>query len=102
MDLGTIIGLVAGFGLIGWAMMMGSGILPFVDVLKRHADVMSLDADRDYRLDRLARTKLYVTPLGDAADRALDEVWARLTGGLPAHRELIAVKGREVVVPAAA
>jgi len=32
MDLGTIIGLVAGFGLIGWAMMMGSGIMPFVDV----------------------------------------------------------------------
>jgi len=32
MDLGTIIGLVAGFGLIGWSMMMGSGIMPFVDV----------------------------------------------------------------------
>lgn len=32
MDLGTIIGLTAGFGVIGWAMMLGGGIMPFVDV----------------------------------------------------------------------
>lgn len=76
--------------------------LPFVDVLKHHADVLSLDADRDYRLDRLARTQLYVSPLGEAADRAIDEVWSRLTGGLPAHRETVRVKGREIVVPAVA
>jgi cell division protein ZapE len=76
--------------------------LPFVDVLKAHAQVMSLDADRDYRLDRLSRTKLYVAPLGDAADRALDDVWMRLTGGLTPHREMIEVKGREITVPAVA
>ena len=31
MDLGTIIGLVLGFGLIGGAMMIGGGIMPFMD-----------------------------------------------------------------------
>lgn len=31
MDLGTIIGLVLGFGLIGAAMMIGGGIMPFMD-----------------------------------------------------------------------
>lgn len=75
---------------------------PFIDILKAHADVMSLDADRDYRLDRLSQTKLYVAPLGERADRAIDDAWKRLTGGVPPHRELIEVKGREIVVPAAA
>ncbi|MFZ2100880.1 MAG: cell division protein ZapE [Oricola sp.] len=76
--------------------------LPFVAVLKAHADVVGLDADRDYRLDRLSHTKLYVAPLGEAADRAVDDVWERLTGGVPPHREMIEVKGREIVVPAVA
>lgn len=31
MDFGTIIGLVLGFGLIGMAMMLGGGIMPFMD-----------------------------------------------------------------------
>ncbi|MCI5074984.1 cell division protein ZapE [Oricola sp.] len=74
--------------------------LPFIDVLLAHTQVMSLDADRDYRLDRLGRSKLYVSPLGVAADAAIEEVWTRLTGGVAAHRELIEVKGHEIVVPA--
>ncbi|GAB4355394.1 MAG: cell division protein ZapE [Oricola sp.] len=73
--------------------------LPFIDVLKAHTDVMSLDAGRDYRLDRLSHTRLYVAPLGEMADRAIEDVWSRLTGGVPAHQELIEVKGREIVVP---
>jgi len=76
--------------------------LPFVDILKAHADVMSLDSDRDYRLDRLGQTKLYISPLGNGADKALDEVWSRLTGGVSPHSELIEVKGREIAVPAVA
>jgi cell division protein ZapE len=76
--------------------------LPFIDVLKAHTDIMSLDADRDYRLDRLSHTKLYVAPLGEKADRAVDSIWSRLTCGVPAHQEMIEVKGREIVVPAVA
>ncbi|WP_421856066.1 cell division protein ZapE [Oricola sp.] len=76
--------------------------LPFIDVLHAHVDVMSLDADRDYRLDRLARTPLYVSPLGEAADAAIDDIWDRLTGGTPAHSEAIEVKGRMITAPAVA
>jgi cell division protein ZapE len=76
--------------------------LPFLDTLKAHVDVIGLDSDRDYRLDRLSETQLYITPLGAEADRAMDDAWQRITGGAPAHHEVIEVKGRLLTVPAVA
>lgn len=76
--------------------------LPFLSVLKAHADVVSLDAERDYRLGRLSRLPLYLSPLGTDTDRAMDAIWDELTGGLPAGSAALAVKGRQIHVPAAA
>jgi cell division protein ZapE len=76
--------------------------LPFVDILKAHVDVIGLDSDRDYRLDRLSKSKLYVSPLDAAAQAAIDETWARLTAGTPSHSEAIEVKGRIITAPAVA
>ena len=75
--------------------------LPFVDVLKAHTDVFSLDAERDYRLDRLAKTPLYMTPLGPETDMAMESSWMTLTGGAHSGPEEIALKGRTIPVPAA-
>lgn len=76
--------------------------LPFVDLLRRHADVMSLDARKDYRLDRLNRLPVYLSPADAEADRQMDESWALMTGGEPAVAAEVAVKGRHVAVPLAA
>ncbi|WP_306120626.1 MULTISPECIES: cell division protein ZapE [unclassified Roseitalea] len=76
--------------------------LPFVDLLKDHADVFSLDAERDYRLGRLARTPLYRTPLGPETEMAMEATWVALTGGIATPPDAITVKGRQITVPAAA
>ena len=54
--------------------------LPFVAVLKRHAEVVELRARTDYRLENLAGTPVYVTRSGRTPRAALDRIWRRLTG----------------------
>ncbi|MBA1145293.1 cell division protein ZapE [Mesorhizobium neociceri] len=76
--------------------------LPFIRILERHAIVLTLDADKDYRLEKLARTPVYVTPADAEADRMLDEAWQAMTREVPVASTTVAVKGRQVVVPAAA
>jgi cell division protein ZapE len=76
--------------------------LPFIGVLERHAQVLALDADKDYRLDKLSRMPVYVTPADAAADAALDEAWDVMTLGRPTAEATLTVKGRQVVVPRAA
>jgi cell division protein ZapE len=76
--------------------------LPFIGILERHAQVLALDADKDYRLDKLSRMPVYVTPADGAADAALDEAWNVMTHGRPTAEAALTVKGRQVVVPRAA
>ena len=75
--------------------------LPFIDILKRHADVIGLDSETDYRMEKLNRLPVYVTPLGPEADRQMDEAWAAVTHGHRPAPDTVAVKGREITVPAA-
>lgn len=75
--------------------------LPFVDLLRRRAEVVHLAAERDYRLEKLGEASLYVTPFGAAAAAALDRLWLGLTGtehGQPAE---LPMKGRTIAVPEA-
>ncbi|MCV3211739.1 cell division protein ZapE [Mesorhizobium sp. YC-39] len=76
--------------------------LPFIGILERHAHVLALDADKDYRLDKLSRMPVYITPADAAADAALDAAWEAMTHGRPTAETTLTVKGRQVVVPAAA
>ncbi|TGQ77487.1 cell division protein ZapE [Mesorhizobium sp. M8A.F.Ca.ET.207.01.1.1] len=76
--------------------------LPFIAILKRHAEVLSLDSDKDYRLEKLARTPVYLMPADAAADEALDEAWQAMTHGAPTAETSLTLKGRKVAVPAAA
>jgi cell division protein ZapE len=76
--------------------------LPFVDLLRAHADVVPLDTQTDYRLEKTSGLPIWSSPLGAAATQALDQSWAASTEGLaPAPAEL-SLRGRKIRVPLAA
>ncbi|MEO4001213.1 cell division protein ZapE [Mesorhizobium sp. CAU 1732] len=74
---------------------------PFIDILERHVNVMSLDGPVDYRRRKLDQMPVYVTPCGPEADRLMDEAWNAATSGHDTAEVRLAVKGREVIVPRA-
>jgi cell division protein ZapE len=75
--------------------------LPFVEILKRHADVVRLEVATDYRREKLAGRPVYVTPLGAAARAALDTLWQRLTGGGAGAPTALRTRGRDIRIPQA-
>lgn len=75
--------------------------LPFIDLLKTHVDVMNLDARTDYRLEKLNRMPVYLSPLNDESNRLMDEAWHAATEGATVASDSVTVKGRSVVIPKA-
>nr|WP_316656708.1 cell division protein ZapE [uncultured Gellertiella sp.] len=76
--------------------------LPFVEILKKHADVVSLDSATDYRMEKLDSLPVYHAPLSQQADAAMEAAWERAASG---HREKpveLPLKGRVIKVPRAA
>ncbi|WP_246300674.1 cell division protein ZapE [Mycoplana rhizolycopersici] len=76
--------------------------LPFVDLLKKHVDIVALDNGTDYRLEKDEGLPVFRYPLGADADRAMDKAWLRETAGQAAEPSAIAFRGRKIAVPAAA
>ena len=76
--------------------------LPFIAQIKQRLDILELDAAQDYRLGRLVGQQVYHTPLGSAADSALDAAWARMTDAATPRPDEVIVQGRRIPVPAAA
>jgi cell division protein ZapE len=80
--------------------------LPFIAEIKARLEVVELNGPSDYRLQRIAGLKVYLTPLSPEADRAMDKAWARLTGdvktgGVKAGPLTLTVLGRSLAVPQA-
>lgn len=73
--------------------------LPFIGLLKDKLDVLELAAARDYRLEKLMAAPTYYTPLGPAADEAMDKAWARLTSGAQPRAVALDVQGRRLDAP---
>lgn len=79
--------------------------LPFIDLVERRMDVLSLNGPTDYRLDRIGGLDMWHAPLGDAATAQVREAFFRLTDFEPedaAHvpsGELDLGGGRTLYVP---
>jgi cell division protein ZapE len=76
--------------------------LPFIASLRKHMDILRLEARTDFRLEKLVRGKVWHFPADAAAEAALNAAWSRLTlgeGGKPLD---VTVKGHVLRVPRAA
>ena len=76
--------------------------LPFIAAIKSHLAVLELGGQQDYRLERMAGVKAYITPLGTTATHAVDEAWQRLTDNAKGAEVSLEVFGRPLLVPRAA
>ncbi|HJS45799.1 MAG TPA: cell division protein ZapE [Rhizomicrobium sp.] len=76
--------------------------LPFIEEIKQRLDVVELNGPTDYRLQRICGLNVYLTPLGHAADAAMDSAWKKLTDTKRGKPCSLTVLGRQVPVPQSA
>lgn len=73
--------------------------LPFIDLLHREVDIVSLDGPTDYRRLKFAGQQVYF--FGPEGEAGLELLWQHVTGGDAAPAE-IQLLGRTLTVPRAA
>jgi cell division protein ZapE len=73
--------------------------LPFIELIEQRMDVLRLDARTDFRMEKLAGVRMWLTPADEAAEAALDNAWVLMTGGAPCKPRDIAIKGHALHVP---
>jgi len=76
--------------------------LPFIALIKRHLDVLVLEAARDYRRDRIRGMPTWHCPVDARAEQALDRAFLELAGEAHGKPTRLAVLGRWLKVPQAA
>jgi cell division protein ZapE len=64
--------------------------LPFIALIKQNLDVLSMNGSRDFRRQRLRGMPTWHVPADARADAALDEAFAKLTGGVPLATDAVA------------
>ncbi|MBC7635474.1 MAG: cell division protein ZapE [Acetobacteraceae bacterium] len=72
---------------------------PFIALIKQNLDLLTMDAGRDFRRERLRGLHTWHVPADARADRALDAAFADLTGNAVAGPETLIVMGRPLPVP---
>lgn len=75
--------------------------LPFLDLLKKHVEIATLDSPTDYRMEKLNSQPVYLTPIDERTDMAMDASWVQVLHGRKAQPLDIPMKGRAIHVPLA-
>lgn len=76
--------------------------LPFIEELKRRLEIVELNGQIDYRLQRMTGVNVYRSPLGAQTDAAMDAAWRRLTDSARGAPATLTVLGRALTVPQSA
>jgi cell division protein ZapE len=75
---------------------------PFINLIKQRLDVLVLQGERDYRRQRLRGMPTWHVPADARAERALDNAFRQLTGGVAAEAAHLLIMGRRLDIPLAA
>lgn len=70
--------------------------IPAIEAIKRHCEVISLDATEDYRLRELVKHPVYYAPQSDATLEALDQEFRALTTGERISEQAIKIRGHSI------
>ena len=76
--------------------------LPFIALIEQRLDIVTMDAGRDFRRERMRGMRTWHVPADDFSRRALDEAFATLTSGATPHPLTLTVMGRALVAPVTA
>jgi len=76
--------------------------LPFIQVLKQHVSLFTLDGAVDYRMEKLIDKPFYLTPLGSKTTQKMDEAFACAVGTTTPTPQMIEARGRRIEIPQAA
>ena len=71
--------------------------LPAIDAIKRHCDVINVDAGIDYRLRTLVQAHLWLSPLSDETEKQMLRLWQSLNGGEAQKQQTLEVNHRPLL-----
>ena len=75
---------------------------PFIKMIEARMETHELESAKDYRLEKLHGSDLYLTPADARAEAAMDASFRKLTGRTRGEKQTLRHKGRSIVVPQAA
>jgi cell division protein ZapE len=75
---------------------------PSIALIEERMETYELETAKDYRLEKLQGSDLYLMPLDARAEAAMDASWLRLTGRERGEPQTLSYKGRSLRVPQAA
>ncbi|WP_439597425.1 cell division protein ZapE [Falsiroseomonas sp.] len=75
--------------------------LPFIGLISRRLEVLTLESARDYRRDRIRALPTWHVPADERATRALDRAFEELTGQKHGKPTRLTLLGRTLEVPQA-
>jgi cell division protein ZapE len=75
---------------------------PFIKLIEERMETYQLESAKDYRLEKLQGSDLYLTPADARAVAAMDASFRKLTGRTRGEPQTLNHKGRSIVVPEAA
>ena len=76
--------------------------LPFIDLLKGKAEVVTIAGPHDYRIDRLRATGTWFSPIDKGHEQAFAALWRDMLGPEEEDGETLEVLGRKIHFPHAA